>query len=315
MQGDYSLLPVEVQAEIDGMLADELKRGGFDLPSIVIGHGMQVFAFPGKEDPIRKFRGIFLGEHRFNAFWDKRGQSGGIEEKQPPMCAAQDGVTGSRWAEHMNWTDPATNVVQVDALVYGKCAACLWNRFGTSQNGGRGKACANKAHLLVWPVGVDAILPYLLTISGSSLVGPKPPEFPLGLSKAAAELRAVMSVQKVPPIGMVAEFTLEKMESGSQVWSVLHAACVGTVRTGEMSLEDMRRCQEFVRLYMPRLHEAPLDGDEQVAESVYTPTANDDSYPPIENAPIFQRAEVVRKPKVAESRLPDVPGNFEGLKF
>lgn len=249
-------LPPDVQAEIEAAVAADLKAGGFDLPRIEIVHAAQCFKFPGEENPIARFRGFLLGEHRFNVYWQKRGENDG--GNVPPDCSARDGVNASRPAETTEVIDPNTGEVKV-VSIFGKCATCWFNQFGSAANGSKGKACANKANILIWPHGKDAIMPYLLTVSSTSLAG--------GVqSLAQKEIRNVaMAVYNSPQIGTLAEFWLEKKQNGNQVWSVLHAEAKGGIgdRRGTVSSDEWIRIKEFVGTFLPQLNEAPLNGDEQ----------------------------------------------------
>ena len=257
-------------------MAEDLKKGGFDLPHVGIVHAAQVFTFPGEENPIARFRGFLLGEHRFNVYWQKReGNEGG---NVPPDCVAKDCKTASRPAEPYTATVAETGEVK-DVTIYGSCATCWFNQFGSAKVG-RGKSCANKSNLLIWPEGRNAIVPYLLTVSSTSLSG--------GIqSLAQKQIRdEAMAVYNSPQKGTLAEFWLEKRQNGQQVWSVLNAKVIGGIGDGKgtVSPEVWPRIKSFVDTFLPQLSEAPVDGDEQTqeveAEVVQPPAANDDVYPP-----------------------------------
>lgn len=245
MVAEQSQLPAVVEQEIEDLLATELRRGGFDLPMVKIIHAGGSFEMPDGE-PAKTFQGVFLGEHRFNVFWWKKASDG---ESTPPDCSAVDAIMANRPFE----TDPDTG-----NPIFGECGSCYFNSFGSD---GKGKRCSNKAHLMIWPTDRDAILPWLVTASSTSMMGPKPPEFNLGLSKAYGDLRQEMGVYNVPVMAMKAEFSLEKKQNGSQTYSVLRARCVGTLRDGGLSVADFQACKEFARLYLPQLHEVPVTAD------------------------------------------------------
>lgn len=266
-QTSSELVPVQGQttalATIDEMLAQDLARemeaGGFNLPRIEINHKDQVFKMPPGDVFAKTFRGIYLGEARFNIMFPPKAP-GQAEEKQVPLCIARDAIHGSAEATLTTHTDTKTGAV-TDESIYGKCSQCFYNKFGSGAEG-VGKACKNSATLMIWPVGVDTILPYVLSVSSTGLTF-RVLSAPNGISVAGSEVRAAMPVLQAPPTAIEAEFFLERQQKGSNVWSILHAKIVGKV-----SPDDYLRCRDFAAKYMPWLTTAAAEEEIQQAEVV-----------------------------------------------
>jgi len=109
---------------------------------------------------------------------------------------------------------------------------------------------------MIHRVGMNQLVPSVLTISSTSL-------------RAVDEFRSKSPVFKLPVIGLLAEFSLEKQQKGSQVWSVLKIDCVGTIRDGDIAPEDATASVEAMRNFGDQLADAPpVDEPIQDAEEV-----------------------------------------------
>lgn len=241
-----------VQAEWESDWQAEMEKGGFNLPQIAIVREKQLFELPPGDKYEKTFQGIYLGEVRFNIKFPPKDE--GDDSKTPPECVARDAQNGSRDVETIEVVDPKTNAT-VAQPIFGKCASCWFNKFGSGKDG-TGKACQNKSSLMIWPTGIDAVLPYLLNVPVTSLTY-RILSAPNGISNAGAVIRAAMPVLKAPPTAIHAEFFLEKQTKGAWVWSTLNAKVLGVT-----SQEDYRRCADFAKKYMPWLTEKAAEVDQ-----------------------------------------------------
>jgi len=152
------------------------------LPQIGVIHQGQMFNV--NENKVESFNGIIINYRKCNAFWDPN-DDGNVN----PLCASSDGFTPD----------------QGDQLQAEKCAACEKNAWKSGKDG-RGKACKNmyRCHLKL----PDMLLPYRLTVGPTSL-------------RYMDDYITLLSNQKIAYQIANTRFTLEKKESGSNVWSII----------------------------------------------------------------------------------------------
>ena len=132
---------------IADMMAEELNGldTGFEkirLPSA----GSTVFEIPGENpdepETVKEFSGVILYHHPLFAYYKSKYTGG----SNPPDCGSFDGLTGEG--------DPG-----------GVCRQCLYNQFGTGENGS--KACKNRRRIYILREG--EIFPLLFSLPTGSL--------------------------------------------------------------------------------------------------------------------------------------------------
>jgi hypothetical protein len=113
--GDFS--QAELSEDIDGLQMSfpqvKIPSGGtlqFELPT----------GDPDNPDYAKNLVGVILANHNANAYWAAGSE---YDDSTPPLCQSVDGKTG--------YGEPG-----------GVCAACMLNKFGSSEKG-TGKACKN----------------------------------------------------------------------------------------------------------------------------------------------------------------------------
>ena len=125
--------------ELDGLSAT------FDKVKIPAGGGLmfEIAGDDGEPESVKDIEGVILLHHAVNSYY-KDTYSGG---NNPPDCGSYDGKVGHG--------DPG-----------GVCATCLFNQFGSSDNGA-GKACKNKRRIFILREG--EVFPIMLSLPTGSL--------------------------------------------------------------------------------------------------------------------------------------------------
>lgn len=95
----------------------------------------------GNADTAKEITGVIVDSHPANAMWFTEDMTG---DNKNPDCASNDGKIGS---------------------VYGDCATCQYNEFGTGKNGG--KLCKNTVQVFILRDG--AIFPVMISVPASSI--------------------------------------------------------------------------------------------------------------------------------------------------
>lgn len=260
------LVPVTPEANLPAIqqqwaseFDSEMSKGGFNLPQIGIAKDIQQFIMPPADAAVKTFRGIYLGEVRYNILFPPK-EDGKEQAKELPICVSRDGVHGSKERTILEGVTDVKSGEISDKSAYGTCASCWFNQFGSGKEGA-GKACQNKSTMMIWPLGMEAVVPYLINLPVTSLTF-RVVSAPLGISIAGSEIRAAMPVLKAPPTAIEAEFYLEKQQKGSWVWSTLRAKVIGTV-----SNDDYARCSAFAKKYMPWLSEKATEADSDLQDA------------------------------------------------
>lgn len=134
-------------------------RPRFSDVEIDILHGPAQFRFPGAEqkDAVQSFEGTIVATATHKAYFAGAYQQGTHAQ---PDCSSQDGIHGSREREQVK--DGSGTLRDV----YGGCADCYYNQFGTARQG-QGKACADFRVLGVLVEGYQ--LPLILRAPPSSI--------------------------------------------------------------------------------------------------------------------------------------------------
>lgn len=122
---------------------------------------------------IPSFKGVVANFHNCNALF-----SGSDNMNEPPVCSSDDGFSG---------IESATGEIK-------NCADCPNNQWGSTEKGGRGKACKNMRRLYILVEGSD--MPIVMTLPPTSIAG---------WEKYKS---AVLGVQRRSPQEVVTEFSL-----------------------------------------------------------------------------------------------------------
>ncbi len=125
---------------------DGLPTGGFDRVKVPSG-GSLAWEVPdenGNPEPVKEIVGVIIDHYPVNAYWEDK-YSG---QNNPPDCSSLDAKTG-----HDKDGNPQI------------CAACHFNQFGSSPDGG--KACKNMHRLYILRRGQT--YPIQLTLPPTSL--------------------------------------------------------------------------------------------------------------------------------------------------
>ena len=141
------------------------------------------------------FRGVVATYHSCNALF-----SGSDSMSEPPICSSDDSVMG----------------IEAATGEFKNCAECPQNQWGSSDKGGRGKACKNMRRLYILVEGSD--MPLVMTLPPSSI--------------AAWEKykSAGLGVQRKSPQEVVTEFSLTVQTNPQGIkYSVVQFKAVGVV--------------------------------------------------------------------------------------
>lgn len=115
--------------------------------------GVRMFQIQGEEDPVKEIEAVIIHKGKANAYWEKPlGDEGG--GGSPPDCASGDGVNGNKPRE-----------IRDGKAVFGQCATCHFNQFGSDPRGG--KACKNTMPLYL--MRGDNLLPEVFVTPPTSL--------------------------------------------------------------------------------------------------------------------------------------------------
>jgi hypothetical protein len=139
------------------------------------------YEFPDRA-PMNVFTAIPIHFQRRRAYWLNKKHPNWKAEEKAPVCSSTDLVTGSRPAMSLDVDDMYGNIQPPDnkyngrTHLYGHCATCAMNQFGTSMDDsglwGKGKGCKDSLMLFLFmedKLKAGNEIPYLLTLSSTSL--------------------------------------------------------------------------------------------------------------------------------------------------
>lgn len=216
--------------ELDGLSAS-FER--IKIPSA----GSTVFEVPGEDpnepDAVKEFSAVILYHHTIHAFYKSKYTGG----NNPPDCGSFDGVIGEG--------DPG-----------GSCAKCLYNQFGSGENGS--KACKNRRRVYVLREG--EIFPLLLSLPTGSLK-----EFTRYIKRLLGKGKTSNSI--------VTRFTLKKaVNSGGITYSQAQFAVDRTLSPDEYALinklsDDVKAFSKHIGYEIDNSSEMP-DIDPETGEII-----------------------------------------------
>ena len=125
----YAGLDEEAKAELLDEMNDFSEESGLVYKTIKVpSGGTPVFVISdGKEeDSAKEIEGVIIFTHRLNGYWPNA-MGANPDGDKAPLCSSMDGING------MN---RETGEIR-------DCATCPFNQFGSSRDGGKGKACKN----------------------------------------------------------------------------------------------------------------------------------------------------------------------------
>jgi len=165
-----------------------IPSGGGKAFDIVTGDGDYDTSVPS-------FKGVVANFHNSNALFPE-----GDSMNEPPVCSSSDGYEG----------------IELTTGEVKNCSGCPHNQWGTSQNGGKGKACKNMRRLYILAEGCD--MPIVMTLPPTSIAGWE--EYK----------SAVLGVRRSSPGEVVTEFSLGTAANGNGIkYSVVKFKAVGVI--------------------------------------------------------------------------------------
>jgi len=149
----------------------------------------------GYDTSVPSFKGVVANFHNSNALFPE-----GDNMNEPPVCASFDGYEG----------------IELSTGEVKNCSDCPHNQWGTSQKGGKGKACKNMRRLYILAEGCD--MPIVMTLPPTSIAGWE--EYK----------SAVLGVRRRSPGEVVTEFSLGTAANGNGIkYSVVKFKAVGLI--------------------------------------------------------------------------------------
>lgn len=213
-----------VKKVIEANLGAVPDASAFSLPRIKTpSGGGQSWTLPTArgEETVPHIDCIILAHQPCRGYWPGEFKGG-----EPPQCSSPDGVTG--------FGDPG-----------GSCRSCPMAQWESAQSG-RGQACKAMWRLFVLRTG--AILPYLLTLSPTSL-------------KAFQTYMTTLAFTATPYYLAITRIGLDKAKNADGI-----DYSVATFRqVGELGEEDEARIEEYAGLIQPYLT-TPVGAEEYVGE-------------------------------------------------
>lgn len=203
------------------------------LPQIKILHaGALAFILPpdekGKSERVDSFEGVIADQHRCNAYWQERfSESGG---GNPPDCSSLDGIR----ATEQNGTETS-------------CVECPHNKYGTAQDGGKGKACKNMKRFHIFMDGFS--LPRRLTLPPTSI-------------KEAEIFLSTLRDRNLPMTVMKVKFSLAPAKSSGGIeYSEIRLESLGQIES-----EQWWDIQKFLDQHLAQIRGQEIKADEYASE-------------------------------------------------
>ena len=132
----YAGLDEEAKAELLDEMGDFSEESSLVYKTIKVpSGGAPVFIISDggeDEDSAKDIEGVIIFTHRLNGYWPNA-MGAGPDGDKAPVCSSMDGVTG----------------VNRETAEVRDCATCPYNQFGTSRDGGKGKACKNMRRMYI----------------------------------------------------------------------------------------------------------------------------------------------------------------------
>jgi len=197
-------LPPARKSEFEGLEGFDVAENfeGVDVltfPRITIAHQVGQFVLPD-DSAVPRFHARVLDWHRANAYWATLPEERGGVEAVPPDCWSLDGLKPAPDVER-----PQAESCVARRGASGKTyAGCPLNEWGSAGDGSRGKACKNMVRLYLIVPG--NALPVRLVLP------------PTSIRNWGNYLTSLANAQ-VPVRAVVTEFGLEKINTGSNVYS------------------------------------------------------------------------------------------------
>lgn len=192
----------------------------FDLERVRVPSGgglaWEVPTLEGDIEYVKELRGIIIKHQLVRSYWATSFES--RDSSTPPDCQSFDGIAGVG--------DPG-----------GLCRTCLFNQFGSAQDGTAGKAC--REQYMVFFVRPNALMPTLLVAPVMSV---KP------IRKYLIQLVSHV----LPTYGVVTSFKLEREKNAA---GIEYARIFPSV-VQRLSQEEMSHMREIVKMYAPLLEQA-----------------------------------------------------------
>lgn len=220
----YAGMDEEARAELMDEMGDFSEESGLIYKTIKVpSGGTPVFVISDggeDEDTAKEIEGVIIYTHRLNGYWPFAMGSGPDGDKAP-TCSSMDGKTG---------VNRETGEIK-------DCEKCPLNQFGTSRDGGKGKACKNMRRMYIIRNGDPNL--YMLSVP------------PTSMRDVNKQLVKIMGGKGIPYTGLLIGLKLQKATNANGISyskvvlenrGVLPSAAATTIRA--MRAEVKRQYQE-----------------------------------------------------------------------
>ncbi len=220
-------IPQEVAALFD--LSNNMEGAVPRLQQVKIIHAGQLFEMPDGSKP-ETFEGVIIDKHAARAWWEA--SSGEGTPASMPDCFSMDGI----------YPSPDSEKKQCD-----ECKKCPMSQYGSDPKTGKGQACKDMRRVMVLTNG--SLLPKRFTIGPTSLAN-------------FDDYTTALFDMGLPYAVVVTEFSLERREAGTNVWSVIKAT-----KKQILSREEILKVAEYIKKYKDAARIQDIKADEYYTDS------------------------------------------------